>query len=225
MVNDLEWVFFDILMYLWVCIGYDFWLYKWVIVLWCIEWCMQVNGQCDFFVYWDFLCVVLEEVNVLLVDMLIGVIQFFCDCEVFDFFEQEVIGLLFVLEFGEEQVCVWVVGCVIGEEVYLILLLLVWVCEVVMLSQVIQVFVIDIDEVVIVCVCIGFYLFLIVSDVFVVLLQWYFMWDGVYYVIVKVVCECILFVVYSLLCDLLFLYFDLILCCNVLIYLEWVVQW
>lgn len=197
----------------------DFVGYKEGILWCCIERCMVV---CYVFSFDDYLVLVevdLEELDCLSKDILIFVIVFFCDGEVFIVLCEVLSRLVLIKQFGDE-ICIWVLVCVIGEEVYSIVMLLVEIFGVKVVYYCIQIFVIDIDMGVFVVVWCGVYNEGVLFDVDLVLVVCYFIKVGEFFEVLCMLCDMVIIVCQDMVIDLFFLCFDLVSCCNVLIYFQ-----
>lgn len=218
----------DILIQLRSGTGHDFKHYKRATVLRRIERRMQVTAQSNLRAYYDYLQTVPEETKALLGDMLIGVTNFFRDREAFEALEREVMPQLFNLSdasgHAREEVRVWSAGSSTGEEAYSLAMLLHDQQTTSSSSARIQVFATDIDERAVAIGRAGAYPQAIVTDVPPSRLRQYFIKEDEQYRIRKEVREKVLFAKHSLLSDPPFSQIDLIVCRNLLIYLDREVQ-
>lgn len=153
-------------------------------------------------------------------EMLIYVISFFCDEGSFDYFCFYIIFDIFSKKFFSDIVRVWVCGCVIGEEVYFIVI-----CFYEYLVEFgdfvkIKIFVSDLFELVIVKVCVVIYFVVVVVKILECWFNIYFeeiekgWWVKIF------ICDMCVFVVYNVLIYFLFVNLDLLSCRNVLIYMK-----
>jgi two-component system CheB/CheR fusion protein len=213
----------DILARLRASTGHDFRHYKRATVLRRIERRMQVTTQPDLPAYFRYLCEHVDETKALLDDMLIGVTNFFRDREPFESLEREVVPRLFDLhqksDSGEE-IRVWSAGTSTGEEAYSLAILLTDYKTETSSDLKIQVFASDIDERAISFGRGGLYPEAIVTDVSPARLRQYFVKEDSYYRVRKDIRERVLFAKHSLLVDPPFSQIDLIVCRNLLIYLD-----
>ncbi len=217
----------EILLYLRSSTGHDFKHYKRATVLRRIERRMQVTSQSDLGAYYDYLQNTPEESKALLGDMLIGVTNFFRDREAFEALERDVLPQLVqsVADSSEkEELRVWSAGCSTGEEAYSLAILLDDQMQVQSSKANLQVFATDIDERAITTGRAGTYPQAIVTDVPPTRLRHYFVKDDDHYRIRKEIREKVLFAKHSLLSDPPFSQIDLIVCRNLLIYLDREVQ-
>ncbi len=217
----------DILVKLRAGTGHDFRHYKRATVLRRIERRMQVTTQPDLPAYYRYLCEHGNETKALLDDMLIGVTNFFRDRESFESLEREVIPQLFARhktsESGQE-IRVWSAGTSTGEEAYSLAILLNDYKAENSSNLNIQVFASDIDDRAISAGRAGLYSEAIVTDIPPVRLRRYFVKEGASYRVRKDIREQLLFANHSLLADPPFSQIDLIVCRNLLIYLDRDVQ-
>ncbi|TDY23128.1 two-component system CheB/CheR fusion protein [Paraburkholderia sp. BL6665CI2N2] len=214
----------DILKGLRIHTGHDFRHYKRATVLRRIERRLQVNTLPDLPSYLLFLERHPDENQALLRDLLIGVTNFFRDREAFEALEREVIPGVFEGKDDGDQVRAWVAGCSTGEEAYSLAMLL---CERLGEEHTqpgIQVFATDIDERAIESARSGRYLESIVTDVPPSRLRQFFAHTRGFYRVSKALREKVLFAAHNILRDPPFSQLDLIMCRNLLIYLDRDVQ-
>ncbi len=209
--------------------GHDFRHYKRATVLRRIERRMQVTAQADLAGYYAYLANNPEETKALLNDMLIGVTNFFRDRESFDALEREVVPRLFTYQADSDnkqpELRVWSAGASTGEEAYSLAMLLNDYKLAISSDVKIQVFASDIDERAITTGRVGSYPQAIVTDVSPARLRQYFVKEDGNYRIRKEIRESVLFAKHSLLSDPPFSQINLIVCRNLLIYLERQVQY
>ncbi|MCX2898712.1 CheR family methyltransferase [Pseudomonas mandelii] len=218
----------DILHQLRAGTGHDFKHYKRATVLRRIERRMQVTAQSDLSAYYDYLETHPEETRALLGDMLIGVTNFFRDREAFEALERHVIpSLLQSLQETlphREEVRVWSAGCSTGEEAYSLAILLSEYMAQEPSSANLQVFATDIDDRAITTARTGLYPEAILTDVPPNRLRQNFTKENQQFRIRKDLRERVLFAQHSLLLDPPFSQIDLVVCRNLLIYLDRKVQ-
>ena len=222
-----EQVLQNILNQLRVGTGYDFKHYKRATVLRRLERRMQVTAQNNLPDYYTYLQAHPKEIKALLGDLLIGVTNFFRDREAFEALERDIIPQLIKPEGSctlRDEVRVWSAGCSTGEEAYTLAMLLSDQLQVDKSSAKLQVFATDIDERAIAKGRSGTYLEAIVTDVPPQRLRQYFVKDAPHYRIRKELRESVLFAQHSLLADPPFSQIDLVVCRNLLIYLDREVQ-
>ena len=218
---------FDILAKLRAGTGHDFKHYKRATVLRRIERRMQVTTQADLAAYYGYLCEHAEETKALLDDMLIGVTNFFRDRDSFESLEREVVPQLFSRQHradDRQEVRVWSAGTSTGEEAYSLAILLNDYKSETSSDLNIQVFASDIDDRSISAGRAGLYSEAIVTDVSPVRLRQYFIKEDANYRVRKDIRERVLFAKHSLLADPPFSQIDLIVCRNLLIYLDREIQ-
>jgi two-component system CheB/CheR fusion protein len=218
-----EQALFDILTKLRASTGHDFRHYKRATVLRRIERRMQVTTQPDLPAYFRYLSEHVDETKALLDDMLIGVTNFFRDREPFESLEREVVPRLFDLNQktdGAEEIRVWSAGASTGEEAYSLAILLTDYKAETSSDLKIQIFASDIDERAISSGRAGLYPDAIVTDVSPARLRQYFVKEDSNYRVRKDIRERVLFAKHSLLADPPFSQIDLIVCRNLLIYLD-----
>ncbi len=217
----------EILERLHVNTGHDFQHYKRATVLRRMERRLHITGQTDLAAYLRYLEQHPEESAALLADMLIGVTNFFRDREAFESLERHVLPQL-VGEpedaDGLAEVRVWSAGCSTGEEAYSLAML---VCEQLALDQreaKVQVFASDLDARAIEIARIGTYPEAILTDVPPARLRQFFVNEDQHYRVRKEIREKVLFARHNLLSDPPFSQIGLIVCRNLLIYLDREVQ-
>lgn len=224
-----EQLLLDILIQLRASTGHDFKHYKRATVLRRIERRLQVTAQPDLAAYYTYLQGHPEETKALLGDMLIGVTNFFRDREAFEALERDVIpNLVKSLEDSvphREEVRIWSAGCSTGEEAYSLAMLVAEQLALDASSAKMQVFATDIDERAISHGRSGVYSEAIITDVPPSRLRQYFSKEkNQHYRVRKEIRERMLFAKHSLLADPPFSQIDLIVCRNLLIYLDREVQ-
>ncbi|MEH6565950.1 MAG: CheR family methyltransferase [Halopseudomonas sp.] len=227
-VQDAENALREILHLLFNRTGHNFRHYKRAKVLRRIERRMQVTAQPDLNTYLSYLQEHREEAKALLGDMLIGVTNFFRDREAFEALERDVIPNLFGepdgLRDDEGEIRVWSAGCSSGEEAYSLAMLLVDQARLADHPPKLQVFATDIDERAIATGRHGIYPESILTDVPPSRLREYFVKQQQSYQVKKEIRERVLFAQHSLLRDPPFSRLQLIVCRNLLIYLNRDVQ-
>ncbi|WP_336332642.1 CheR family methyltransferase [Pseudomonas putida] len=217
----------EILLQLRSTTGHDFQHYKRATVLRRIERRLHVTGQTDLAGYLHYLEQHPAESRALLADMLIGVTNFFRDRDAFEALERHVLPQLACERDpaeGADEIRVWSAGCSTGEEAYSLAML---VCEQLALEQgarKVQVFATDLDERAIGIARAGSYSEAIVTDVPPSRLRQFFVKEDQHYRVRKEVREKVLFARHNLLSDPPFSQIDLVVCRNLLIYLDREVQ-
>jgi two-component system, chemotaxis family, CheB/CheR fusion protein len=200
--------------------GHDFINYKRPTLLRRIARRLQVHELPDMQSYLALLKSRPDEMQALLRDLLITVTNFFRDPESFDYLEQHVIPKLFEGKAGGDCVRVWSCGCGTGEEAYSLAILLHEHASRLADPPKIQVFASDINENAILTARQCYYRGEISSEVSPSRLSRYFTPKGEGYLLNKTLRDCVLFVPYNVLRDPPFSQLDLIVCRNLLIYLN-----
>jgi two-component system CheB/CheR fusion protein len=200
--------------------GHDFTHYKRATVLRRIERRLQVNGLPHIVAYRNFLAQHDEETRALLQDMLISVTNFFRDRAAFEALEREVIPKIFSDAQETEQIRAWSVGCATGEEAYSLAMLLTDQNALVGKPREIQIFASDIDERAVIAGRRGLYPDSIVTDVTPSRLRQYFDKEEAHYCVKREIREKVLFALHNILRDPPFSRLHLIVCRNLLIYLN-----
>ena len=165
-----------------------------------------------------------EEARALADDLLITVTNFFRDPHVFEKLEKDVIPRLFAGKKAEDFVRVWSVGCATGEEAYSLAMLLVEEASRHEAPPQVQIFASDLHKRSLDKGRYGFYPGDIAADVPGERLQQFFQPDNGGYRIRKELRDLIVFAPHNLLGDPPFSRLDLIVCRNLLIYLQREVQ-
>ncbi|MFT0867903.1 CheR family methyltransferase [Pseudomonas sp. CAM1A] len=203
--------------------GHDFKHYKRATVLRRIERRLQVTAQPDLPSYLVHLEETPDEAKKLLGDMLIGVTNFFRDREAFEALERHVLASLMSSDGQEEtreEVRIWSAGCSTGEEAYSLAILAAEHQKLEAAPLKLQVFATDIDERAIAVGRAGLYPEAIVTDVPPTRLRQYFHKENDHFRVRKEIREKVLFAKHSLLSDPPFSQIDVIVCRNLLIYLD-----
>lgn len=165
-----------------------------------------------------------EERKLLAADMLISVTQFFRDPEAYEILKDCALPPLFADREDNQAIRIWVAGCATGEEAYSIALLLFAYREARQLTVPIQIFATDIDSGALDFARAGLYGADAVKWVPADLLERYFTAEGENFRISKDVRSSIVFAMHNLVSDPPFSRLDMIVCRNVLIYLEQSIQ-
>ncbi len=204
--------------------GRDFSRYKSSTVLRRIARRMQFRQIEDYREYIEQLQQDEGEVLTLADDLLITVTNFFRDNEVFDHIEADILPTLFRDRTAEDPLRVWSVGCATGEEAYSLTILLMEAAARYDSQSEIQVFATDLHERSLNKARQGYYLGALEADVTPKRLKRYFLKEDSGYRVRKEVRERIIFTAHNLLTDPPFSRLDLIVCRNLLIYIERDVQ-
>jgi two-component system, chemotaxis family, CheB/CheR fusion protein len=166
-----------------------------------------------------------HELDILFKDLLIGVTSFFRDVEAFELLASDVLPPLVVGKNGEEPVRGWVAGCSTGEEAYSIAMLLREQLDAVNVEpNVPQLFATDLDPGAIEVARAGVYPASIAGDVSPQRLERFFRPENGCYRVREDIRDMLVFAVQDLLADPPFTKLDLIVCRNLLIYLNSNVQ-
>lgn len=181
---------------------------------------MNVTETEDLAEYLDYLQKHPEETNHLLKDLLLTVTNFFRDPDAFAALEKDVIPKLFEEKESGEPVRAWTCGCATGEEAYSIAMLLVEEAERISSTTPSQVFASDISDEALSVARAGHYSGAIASDVSPERLRRFFQNEAGGYRIKKDVRALIVFAAHNFLHDPPFSRLDLIVCRNLLIYLD-----
>jgi two-component system CheB/CheR fusion protein len=160
-----------------------------------------------------------QELDVLFLELLIGVTQFFRDPAAFEALETSVLTSLVQGKGADDLIRIWVPGCATGQEVFTLAMLLREAMDKRGPRPKVQIFGTDIDERSIVVARLGRYAKPMVGVSPERLERW-FVEDGDGYCIVPEIREMCLFSLHSLIKDPPFSKLDLISCRNLLIYLD-----
>ena len=185
---------------------------------------MQLNYLEDLPAYLEKLRQEPEEARALADDFLVTVTHFFRDPEVFEKLEKELIPGLFEGRKVDEPIRLWSVGCATGEEAYSLAMVLVEEAARRDSNAPIQVFASDLHERSLIKAREGFYPGDIATDISAKRLKRFFHKENGGYRIRKEVRELVVFAPHNLLADPPFSRLDLIVCRNLLIYLQREVQ-
>ena len=210
----------DVLSLLKAQTGHDFTDYKRPTMLRRVTRRLQVHGFDDIPPYVNFLKNNPEEVQRLLRDLLISVTNFFRDKEAFEALEEQVIPELFRNKGEQDQVRVWCVACATGEEAYSVAMLLLEHASKLVNPPRIQIFATDIEEASLATARAGRYDETINLDVSPQRLRRFFIKEDHYYVVKEEIREMVLFAPHNILRDPPFSRQDLVVCRNLLIYLN-----
>jgi two-component system CheB/CheR fusion protein len=200
--------------------GYDFRAYKQTTVLRRIQRRMQITGYETLEGYLFALRQNDDEAQALLDDLLIGVTNFFRDEESWLRIANDVIPQLFAGKGRDDVVRVWSIGCSTGEEAYTLAILLMEHAATLDHAPSIQVFATDLDEGSLIKARDGLYPDTIAADVSIERLQRFFTKEGSAYRVRREVRDNVLFATHSVLRDPPFSRQSLLVCRNLLIYLQ-----
>ena len=170
--------------------------------------------------YLEFLRSNPKEANALADEFLITVTQFFRDAEVFGYLEKEVIPELFKGKTASDSIRVWSVGCATGEEAYSVAMLLLEQAGRLAEAPHIEIFASDLHEPSLRRAREGLFPDTIEADVSAERLRRFFAKEDNSYRIRQELREHVVFASHNLLRDPPFSRIDLIVCRNLLIYLQ-----
>jgi two-component system CheB/CheR fusion protein len=203
--------------------GHDFTYYKRSTIMRRILRRMQLHNAETLAQYLELIRNRHEETGDLYDDLLITVTEFFRDEKVFEYLKDKIIPRLFASKTAEDRIRVWSVGCSTGEEPYSLAMLLLEAAAAESHPQ-IQVFASDLHESVLSRARDGTYPEQIAQDVSAERLEKFFVHETGHYRVKREVRETIVFAPHNLLSDPPFSHMDLIVCRNLLIYLQRDVQ-
>lgn len=204
--------------------GHDFSRYKRSTIMRRIQRRMQLQHVETFERYLEFLRENRDEINALFDDLLITVTEFFRDQQVFECLENKVIPSLFEGKTSNDRIRVWSVGCSTGEEAFSIAMLLLEEAAKHDERPQLQIFASDLHERSLTSAREGVYPLEISSSVSEQRLKRFFVKENAHYRVRREVREMVVFAPHNLLGDPPFSHMDLIVCRNVLIYLQRDVQ-
>lgn len=210
----------EILTLLRVRTGHDFSHYKMPTLIRRIARHLQIHDLEDIPSYLAYLREHPGEIQSLLKNLLINVTNFFRDKDAFGGLEHEIVPRLFEGKRAKDTVRVWSAGCASGEEAFSIAMLLVEYTDRLSEPPEIQVFGTDVDEEAIIEAREHRYPESIEADVSPERLKRFFTKEGDFYRVKKELRELILFAPHNVLRDPPFSRLDLIMCRNLLIYLN-----
>ena len=214
----------DVLSILRARTGHDFSQYKRATLLRRLERRMQVVQVRDLPGYRDFLRAHGEEARRLLGDFLISVTSFFRDAAAFEALEKKVVPALFEGKEHGGKVRVWVVGCATGEEAYSIAMLLSEHAHRRTSPVEINIFATDIDEDALAFARAGLYPDSVSDQLSAERLRRFFVKEPDGFRVQKSLREMVMFATHNVIQDPPFSKVDLVLCRNLLIYLNRHVQ-
>jgi len=200
--------------------GVDFSDYKESTVIRRLEKRISINRYDNIEDYVDFLYRNNRELNILYKDLLIGVTRFFRDQEAFDILKEKGLPEVFKNIKEGQTLRVWSIGCSTGEEAYSLAMLLKEYMEEHNINREVKLFATDIDKESIEFAGIGIYPESIVSDVSPQYLSKYFIRRQEGYQVSETIRRMVVFAPHNILKDPPFSKIDLIVCRNMLIYLN-----
>jgi two-component system CheB/CheR fusion protein len=204
--------------------GHDFSDYKKSTLFRRIERRIKITQTLDTAGYLKYLLRNSDESKNLFQDLLIGVTSFFRDPQAFEFLGKQVLPELLQRVGTNGPLRIWTAGCSTGEEAYSLAMLAYEAAEELKIKPDFQIFATDIDDVAIEKAREGAYLHNIEVDVTNERLRRFFTRENSAYRVRKLIREPIVFAVQNVLKDPPYSKLDLIVCRNLLIYLEPVAQ-
>ena len=200
--------------------GHDFNSYKRSTIMRRIARRMQLRHETELSDYLALLREDRDEVIHLFEDLLINVTKFFRDDHVYETLAEKVVPAIFENKKRDDRVRVWSVGCSTGEEAYSLAMLILEEADRYEDRPSIQIFASDMHENSLSRAREGLYPDSIAADVSPERLERFFVSEGGSYRIRKEVREHVVFAPHNLLSDPPFSHLDLVVCRNVLIYLQ-----
>lgn len=161
-----------------------------------------------------------DETDALFRDLLIHVTEFFRDPDVWESMAQTVIPQIFAIKGRDDGVRVWTVGCATGEEAYSVAMLLLEHANTLAIPPQIQIFSSDLGDLALDFARRGVYPQAIAANVSAERLTRFFIEENSHYRVRDELRERVLFTPHNLLQDPPFSRLDLIVCRNLLIYLQ-----
>jgi two-component system CheB/CheR fusion protein len=174
--------------------------------------------------YVGFLKLHTNELQQLYNDLLINVTSFFRDTETYQYLKKTVLPKILKLKTTSEPVRVWIPACSTGQEAYSLAMLLVEALGEKAATTSVQVFATDLSELAINKARLGIYSKDEVASIPVATLNRFFVRIDGSYRIIKSIRDLCVFATHNVLKDPPFSRLDLISCCNLMIYLEPVLQ-
>jgi two-component system, chemotaxis family, CheB/CheR fusion protein len=166
----------------------------------------------------------LNEVNVLYNDLLINVTTFFRDPDTMEFLKKTIVPKIIKSGSPSDPIRIWVPACSTGEEAYSIAMIFMEVLGDRAANTAIQIFATDLSELAITKARLGLYTRNDVTDISPRRLQRFFTNIDGGYRIVKSIRDLCVFAPHNIFKDPPFSRIDLISCCNLMIYLDTVLQ-
>ena len=204
--------------------GIDFSNYKRTTVLRRIERRMVVTHSVTLLEYVRILSKNQEEANILAKEILIGVTSFFRDPQFFEKLKRNVVYNIVERCGEDEPIRVWSAGCSTGEEAYSIAILFREVMESLNVHRDVKIFATDVDTKAIEKAGKGIYTESIIENVSSERLAKFFSKKNDHYIVTKDIRRMIIFAPHNMLSDPPFGKLDLIICRNVMIYFQPVLQ-
>jgi two-component system CheB/CheR fusion protein len=165
-----------------------------------------------------------HEINVLYQDLLINVTSFFRDLDTLEYLKKSVLPKIISNAKANEPVRIWVPACSTGEEAYSLAIILMELLNNKTTLPPIQIFATDLSELAVAKARLGVYSKTELAEVSPKRLQQYFTKIDGSYRIVKAIRDLCVFAPHNIFKDPPFSRMDLISCCNLMIYLDTVLQ-
>ena len=200
--------------------GHDFSGYKRATLLRRLARRMQLTQSTTLTAYLQRLRQDTDEADALFRDLLINVTEFFRDRDAWSALETMVIPQLFAGKGKDDSVRVWAVGCATGEEAYSLAMLLLEYANSLATPPAIQIFASDLGKSALDFARAGYYPEAIAVDLNAERLARFFIQENSHYRVRPEIRDTILFTQHNLLQDPPFSKLDLIICRNLLIYIQ-----
>jgi two-component system CheB/CheR fusion protein len=165
-----------------------------------------------------------SEVHQLYQDLLINVTTFFRDSEAADYLKKELLPKILAQKPAGESIRIWVPACSTGQEAYSLAIMVLEVLGERAADSKLNIFATDLSESAVNKARLGIYSKDEVADVSAMRLSRFFTKIDGSYRIIRSIRDCCVFATHNVLKDPPFSRLDLISCCNVMIYLEPVLQ-
>ncbi|MFL5801626.1 MAG: chemotaxis protein CheB [Roseiflexaceae bacterium] len=198
----------------------DFSSYKMSTIVRRIEQRMAVNNIRGIDAYITLLEENPEETRTLYKDILMGTTGFFLDPKAFEILKRQVIPHLFAGHDSDDPVRIWLAGCATGEEAYSVAILIRAYIRAQKIDARVQIFATDLDEEAIDYARAGVYPDTVGANLAPEYLRSFFKQAGNTYQVVKPLREMIIFAQHNLIKDPPFSRIDLLVCRNLLTYLN-----
>ncbi|MFH1118755.1 MAG: chemotaxis protein CheB [Bacteroidota bacterium] len=205
-------------------VGVDFSFYKPATILRRLEKRISINQIDKIEHYISYLNQSPTEARILYKELLIGVTQFFRDQEAFSVLREKVIPEIFRVKKPGNNIRIWSVGCSTGEEAYSLAILFREYMDESQIELDVKVFATDLDSESIEYASTGIYPESIISDVTPDRLRSYFLKRENSYIVSERIRRMVIFASHNILKDPPFTKIDLIVCRNMLIYLNAAMQ-
>lgn len=205
-------------------VGVDFSYYKPATIIRRLEKRISINQISKIENYISYLAQSPNEARILYKELLIGVTQFFRDQDSFNVLREKVIPEIFKSKEVNGRIRIWSVGCSTGEEAYSLAILFREYMDEHKLDLDVKVFATDLDSESIEFASAGIYPESIISDVLPERLKMYFVKRESSYIVNERIRRMVIFASHNILKDPPFTKLDLIVCRNMLIYLNAAMQ-